>query len=521
MRRRTVSRCRQNCPHENINLNIILLDHVTMLIKCKTVKTLKVIYISACKVTEVQSFIHSLDNSFAHWLILVELVPICDLWREKKRKQKKNVCVKAPALIWILVHVTMLVKPTTVITPEVIYISACKVTEVPSFSCGLNNLFTQWLILVELVPVYQLWREEKETEKECLHESISLAMNTATCVNACQTLKLSNSQGHLHLLAKSQKPLVSLSLKSFTHWLILVELVTVYKLQRGKKETEKRMSARKHQPRCEYCYMCQCSSNPKTVKLSRSFTPACKITEAPSFSQFGLIHTVIDPSRTCNSIQAPEGKKRNRKKNVCMKASASLWTTCANARKTLNYPKLSKLPSSFTSLLAKSQKSLVSYSFERLIHTIINPSRTCTSTRALKPLRKTKHKTIKRQPQKKKQKTKTKRKRKKRLRNKSDDWHSSQTNRAGQWRRHWWQRRPVGRRRRAAEHQCSPSPRLLASHPIASNNNQKKNHRSFLILKPPPTLLFWFLFSPPFSYTAINSLLSASAIQQNLGKGGL
>jgi len=154
MRRRTVSRCRQNCPHENINLNIILLDHVTMLIKCKTVKTLKVIYISACKVTEVQSFFQSLDNSFAHWLILVELVPVCDLWREKKRKQKKNFCVKAPALIWILVHVTMLVKPTTVITPEVIYISACKVTEVPSFSRGLNNLFTQWLILVELVPVY-------------------------------------------------------------------------------------------------------------------------------------------------------------------------------------------------------------------------------------------------------------------------------------------------------------------------------------------------------------------------------
>jgi hypothetical protein len=169
----------------------------------------------------------------------------------KKRKQKKNVFVKAPASIWILVHVTMLIKPKTAITPEVIYISACKVTEVPSFSCGLNNLFTQWLILVELVPVKQLWREKKETEKECLHESISLAMNTAACVNACQTLRLSNSQGHLHLLAKSQKPLVSHSLDSFTQWLILVQLVTVYKLRRRKKETEKRMSAWKHQPRYE------------------------------------------------------------------------------------------------------------------------------------------------------------------------------------------------------------------------------------------------------------------------------
>jgi hypothetical protein len=169
-------------------------------------------------------------------------------------------------------------------------------------------------------------------------------MNTATCVNACQTLKLSNSQGHLHPLAKSQKPLVSHSLKSFTHWLILVQLVTVYKLWRGKKETEKRMSAWKHQPNYEYCCKCQCLSNPKTVKLSRSFISACKITEAPSFSQFGLIHTVIDPRTTCNSIQAPEGEKRNRKKNVCMKASASLWTTCDNAHKTLNYPKLSKAP---------------------------------------------------------------------------------------------------------------------------------------------------------------------------------
>jgi hypothetical protein len=158
---------------------------------------------------------------------------------EKKRKQKKNVCVKAPAFIWILLHAKTLIKPKTVITPEVIYISACKVSEVPTFSRGSNNLFTQWLILVELVPVYQLWRGKKETEKECLHESISLTMNTATCVNACQTLKLSNFQGHLHLLAKSQKPLVSHSLKSFTHWLILVQLETVYKLRRGKKKQKK------------------------------------------------------------------------------------------------------------------------------------------------------------------------------------------------------------------------------------------------------------------------------------------
>jgi hypothetical protein len=94
---------------------------------------------------------------------------------------------------------------------------------------------------------------------------------------------------------------------------------------------------------------------------------------------------VIDPSTTYNSIQAPEGKKRNRKKNICMKASASLWTTCDNAHKNLNYPKLSKLPSSFTSLLAKPQKSLVSYSFKRLIHKLINPIFAFTIKRSVNP----------------------------------------------------------------------------------------------------------------------------------------
>jgi hypothetical protein len=40
-------------------------------------------------------------------------------------------------------------------------------------------------------------------------------------------------------------------LDSFTQWLILVQLITAYKLQRGKKETEKRISAWKHRPRYE------------------------------------------------------------------------------------------------------------------------------------------------------------------------------------------------------------------------------------------------------------------------------
>jgi len=49
----------------------------------------------------------------------------------------------------------------------------------------------------------------------------------------------------------------------------------------------------------------------------------------------------------------------------------------------------------------------------------------------------------------------------------------------------------------------------------------KRKPPLFPNLKTSSTLIFWFLFSPPFSYTAINSLLSASAIQQSLRKGGL
>ncbi len=219
-----------------------------MLIKPKTVITPKVIYISACKVTEVPSFSCGLNNLFTQWLILVELVPVYQLWREKKETEKE--CLHESIRLAMKTATCVNACQTLKQSNSQGHLHLLAKSQKPLVSHSLKS-FTHGLILVQLVTVYKLWRGKKETEKECLHESISLAMNTAACVNACQALKLSNSQHHLHLLAKSQKPLVSHSLDSFTQWLILVQLITAYKLQRGKKETEKRISAWKHRPRYE------------------------------------------------------------------------------------------------------------------------------------------------------------------------------------------------------------------------------------------------------------------------------